>query len=209
MTLTDASVDEFLQTFLTDWTLKPRRRKRFLTDWTSWKKIKVVNGSATCHSFAITTYIARQQMRLSGENDCENLTSRQRFTECQYEMVSDSFHHLNSASKLIVGQVEHCSWRKTVNLWLRTCFIDFYLFGCHLRSRSHDVICQLSTCIPKSFPARPRPTWAVVHFHGNLNCCCRCSCVSVLGLDDHSSVHHSSSNPSRRRQAVERHKKWN
>lgn len=35
----ESVVDEFLQTFRTDWTLKPRRRRRFLTLWTSceWK----------------------------------------------------------------------------------------------------------------------------------------------------------------------------
>lgn len=38
--------EELRHTLRTDWTLKPRRRRRFLTDWTSYK---VINSIGKCY----------------------------------------------------------------------------------------------------------------------------------------------------------------
>lgn len=60
-------------------------------------------------NFSYQTYIARQHVRLAGENDGEDLTLWQCLAECQHEMGANSFHHLHCASELIVGQIEHRS----------------------------------------------------------------------------------------------------
>lgn len=51
------------------------------------------------------TYITSQQVRLSRQNDGENLALGQCLAERQHQMISNGFHHLHGAGELIVGQV--------------------------------------------------------------------------------------------------------
>lgn len=205
--------DEFLQTFLTDCTLKPRRLRRFRIDCTSCDKTNFIKKilqenflklkkeffrvEENLNYFLLEkkSYIACQQVRLACQNDGKDLTLWQRLAERQHQVISNGFHHLHGAGELIVGQVQHRSWIINVSIAVTWLWEISYLSELQLKSRSLVAILQSSTCTRPSYHVRPKSTLIVgcyrVHWNSS-------SSRAVAVLD----AHHSSHNLSRRSQAV-------